>query len=205
MTDGFEAAFTRDRVAALARVSPRKIDYWRSTNVIEPSIQGRTLSSPIRLYSLTDVLGVLVVAELRVRGVSLQHVRRLVRYVEAYGHASPLTEVRYAVAGQREVYIQHGDGTWEGDRAPGQGILPQVLDLQPLRARIGRATGRTADGVGRLERRRGALGSKELFAGTRVPVDAVKRYLAHGASTDEVVSAYPDLTTADIERLRVAG
>jgi predicted nuclease of predicted toxin-antitoxin system len=52
---------------------------------------------------------------------------------------------------------------------PGQIVLDQVLRLEPMRAKIRAAGARERSTVGKVERRRGAMGSKPLVAGTRVP------------------------------------
>ena len=51
---------------------------------------------------------------------------------------------------------------------------------------------------GEVERRRGALGSKPLIAGTRIPVESVQRLREDGADEDEIIRLYPDLTPADV-------
>jgi len=38
------------------------------------------------------------------------------------------------------------------------------------------------------------LAGKPIFAGTRIPVAAVQRYLAAGYETDAIVEEYPSLT-----------
>lgn len=56
--------------------------------------------------------------------------------------------------------------------------------------------------AGRVERRRGAMGSKPVLAGTRVPVDTVRRYLEAGRTVDQVLESFPTLTAADVEAVR---
>lgn len=190
-------AMPPDRVAELAGVSRRRVAYWEQTRLVQPSIVYDRRGRPIRLYGHHDLLAAMIVAELQKRGMTLQHVRRIVGYVAGLGYRHPLTEVHYAVHGET-VYIQHQDGSWEGDRAPGQCVFPEVLDLKPLRAKIISAASRRPGTQGAVERRRGALGSKEVFAGTRVPVDTVERYLRNGASAEQVLAAYPALTLQDV-------
>lgn len=191
-------AFTRDQVAELAGLSARQVDYWRKTDLVAPEADARLGGAAVRLYGYQATMALLIVAELRHRSISLQHVRKIVAYVASLGYERPLLEVHYAVAGG-EVFIQHPDGGWEGDRRPHQGVFHHVLELEPLRARIRRATVRPAEAHGATERRRGTLGHKEVFAGTRVPVDAVVRYLRHGASVRDVLEAYPALDRRDVE------
>jgi uncharacterized protein (DUF433 family)/DNA-binding transcriptional MerR regulator len=193
---------TRDKAAALADVHAARVDYWASSGLIIPSVNERlTPGRPIKLYSYIELLAVMIVAEMRRRGVSLQHIRAVVDRVRRRGVESPLTEVRYAVVGRR-LYLQDEHGNWEDGNAPGQGVIPQVLDLRPLRARISEGAGRPATTVGVIERRRRTLGSKEVIAGTRIPVDTVRRYLEAGRSRAEILQAYPLLTEQDIEAVR---
>ncbi len=49
--------------------------------------------------------------------MSLQRIRRLVRHLRSRDYAAPLRELTFATVG-REIYFQHPDGSWEGDRDP---------------------------------------------------------------------------------------
>jgi uncharacterized protein (DUF433 family) len=51
-------------------------------------------------------------------------------------------------------------------------------------------------------RRRGVHGSTPIFAGTRIPVATVQRYLEVGYDTEAIIAEYPSLTPADIETAR---
>lgn len=148
-------AFPDTRARQLAGVSMRRLRYWEETGLVEPSIR-RQLSprNTVRLYSFADLLSLLVVAELRTeRGMSLQHIRRVVEHLRSRGYEAPLRELRFATLGQ-EIYFQHSDGTWEGDLRPDQRVLEKVLHLDPLRARIIRAAGRQAGEAGQVVKRR---------------------------------------------------
>jgi uncharacterized protein (DUF433 family) len=159
----------------------------------------------VRLYSYTELMSLLVAAELRRAGISLQHIRVIIEYLRKRGYPEPLTQVLFAVAGGR-VYFQHDDGSWEGDLRRDQVVIHEVLvDLEPLRARIRRdAEQRGRDTVGHVEKRRGVLGSKPVIAGTRVPVATVQRFLSSGRTVDDVLRAYPQLERADVEAARSA-
>jgi uncharacterized protein (DUF433 family) len=195
-------AVTRDTAAKIARLSLRQVDYWAKTDLVPASIEGTISSSRrVRLYSFLDVLALTVAAELKQRGVSLQHIRQIVRHLGACGYDHPLTQLSYATIG-KQVFFQREDGTWEGGLQPDQIVLHEVLNLQPIRERIAEGVHRDEAQAGRTERRRGALGNKPLLAGTRIPVDTVRRYLQAGRSTSDVLEAYPDLTEADIEAVR---
>ncbi|WP_158548510.1 DUF433 domain-containing protein [Blastococcus sp. TF02A-26] len=202
MVDASVFMATREKAAALAGVAPSRLDYWANTGLLEPSVNDRlTPGRVIRLYSFTELLAVLIVAEMRGRGVSLQHIRTVVDRVRARGVENPLTEVRYAIVG-RSLYLQDEQGEWEDGHHPGQGVIPEVLDLRPLQAKISDASRRPKSAFGQIERRRGALGSQPVLSGTRIPVTTVRRYLDAGYSAAEVIEEFPLLELADVEAAR---
>jgi uncharacterized protein (DUF433 family) len=155
----------------------------------------------VRLYGFLDLLALMVAAELKERRITLQHIRAVVTHLRNRGYDRPLTEVRFATYG-REVYFQHDDGSWEGGIAPDQLVLSEVLNLRPLRRRIAEGVRRDEADAGRVERRRGTLGSKPVLAGTRVPVETVRRYLDAGRTVEQIVGSFPVLTPADVEAVR---
>lgn len=205
MADLEHLALTRDRVQALTGLSRRQLDYWDGTGLVQPAVSQRvTPGRKVRLYGFTDLMSLLVVAELRSRNVSLQLIRKIVARLRERGYDEPLTQVRFATdrTRRRGVYFQHADGSWESDVAPDQLLIQEAIDLAPLKARIEAAVRRDPGTIGRIDRRRGALGSKPVIAGTRVPVETVRRYIDHGASTEEVLEAYPMLQPEDVEAVR---
>jgi uncharacterized protein (DUF433 family) len=187
-------AVPRAAAARLAGVSVRRVDYWASTGLVGPS-DDRTLGPGrrVRLYEFVDLLALMVAAELRAWGVSLQHVRQIVAHVLERGYDQPLTQLRFAIVGS-QVYFQHEDGEWEGGIHPDQLVLHQVLDLDVIRRKIAEGIERADDEIGRVERRRGVQGGRPVFAGTRVPVDTVRRHLAAGRPVAEVLEAFPVLS-----------
>ena len=194
-------AVPRDVAARISRLSLRKVDYWARTRLVEPTVDTRGRTGRVRLYGFLDLLALIVAAELNARGVSVRHIRQVVEHLKSRGYDRPLSELTFATVGNR-VYCQHDDGTWEGGLRPDQLVLREVLDLQPLRQRVAQGALRDEALVGKVERRRGALGNKPLLAGTRVPVETVQRYLAAGRSTDDVLEAFPMLTAGDVETVR---
>jgi uncharacterized protein (DUF433 family) len=69
-------------------------------------------------------------------------------------------------------------------------------------AKIGKAKKRDPEAAGQVTSRRGVHRSKPVFAGTRIPVATVQRYLDAGHDTATIISEYPSLTEADIEAAR---
>jgi uncharacterized protein (DUF433 family)/DNA-binding transcriptional MerR regulator len=196
-----ELAVPDKRAAKLAHISLRQLHYWDQTGLVVPSIKQQiSQRNTVRLYSFQDLLSLLVAAQLRNR-ISLQHIRRIVGYLNRRGFAEPLRELHFATHGQ-QVFFQYPDGSWSGDPLPDQVIFHQVIELEALRAKIPAVTERDPKSVGRLVRRRGVMGSKPIFADTRIPVETVRRYLDAGCDTDAILAEYPSLTADDVEAAR---
>jgi uncharacterized protein (DUF433 family) len=187
------------RAAEIAALSRQRLRYWEKTDLITPDVE-RKISprNVVRLYSLPRVVELVVASELRKQGVSLQHIRRIVGHLRQQGYESPLREVRFARSGDRVVF-QHTDGSWEASRRPFQGMMWQVIDLEEIRTRVQGRLSRSSRDAGVIEKRRKVQASRPVFRGTRVPVEAVERYLKAAKSTQEIIEAFPSLTEEDIE------
>jgi uncharacterized protein (DUF433 family) len=203
-----------DRVAEIAGVSRQRLWYWEKSKLVKPThrrvVNKRLI---VRLYDLADLTVVAVVAELvRLSGITLQHVRKT-RGLFISRDLEPLRDLRWAVARdettkRRELFVQYPDGTWEGDRKPGQKILDgNTLDLELIRSRVSkqahRPSTRDKASIGHVEKRHQVRGSAPVFSGTRIPLEAVWEYLSEGASDSEILVAYPGLRTADVDKARL--
>jgi len=195
-------ALSERRAVALAGVSTRRLRSWDELALVSPGIT-RALSprAQVRLYTFQDLVELLVVAELVRRDFHTRTIRRVVERLR-HEYDRPLRQLVFATAGG-EIYFQHSDGEWEGDRAKDQIVLESVIiDLDVVRARIQQDTKRRSEDSGRVERRRKVHGSKPVFAGTRIPVESVQRYLRLGYEVKEILAAYPELTAEDVEAAR---
>ena len=192
------------RAATIAGISPQRLWYWESTGLISPSVR-RPISKKnvVRLYSFERLVELVVAAALvDAPGISLQHLRKIITYLqEDAQYENPLRELRFAVRGD-QVYFQHPDGSWEGSRNRRQLVVHQVLDLAEIRSHIRSRLRRDRSTFGHVEKRRSAYGSKPVFAGTRVPIAAVKSFIEGGASDQEILEAYPDLDLEDVRAVR---
>lgn len=191
------------RAARVAGATLRQLHYWEEIGLVRPSIRHKLGPSKIvRMYRYEDLLELLVVAALRVeRNKTLQHVRRVVAHLHARGYETPLRDLVFATVGD-EIYFQHPNGEWEGDVRPDQIVLEETIKLDRLRSRIKNGMARDSGDVGRVVKRRGVKRSQPIFAGTRIPVAAVQRYLAAGYDTAAILDEYPSLTEDDVETAR---
>jgi uncharacterized protein (DUF433 family) len=198
-----QVAVSERHAAALSGFPVRRLRAWDQRGLVQPSIKRRLSDrNTVRLYAFEDLLELLVATALLDAGRPPHQIRRVVEHLRSRSYDAPLRELRFAVSGG-QIYFQHPDGSWEGDHAPDQVVLWQVLDLEAIKARIGRSI-RPSRGpeAGHVERRRGVLGSKPVFAGTRVPVAAVEAYFARGLPDERILEAFPDLTREDLASAR---
>jgi uncharacterized protein (DUF433 family) len=197
-------AFTSDQVIRLTGVSRRRLAYWLERGVVSADVDVARGRGRVRLWSFTNLVEVRVALWLRDR-VSLQLLGKVVRALRRRGYKSPLAEVRVAVleAGRRKLHVvvQGADGAWE-EPLSGQLVMELVLPLGRFQEELHEAIEyerRAARAPGKIERKRGRLGSEPVFAGTRVPVAAVQRLHAAGWDAERIIGAYPGLTVEDIE------
>jgi DNA-binding transcriptional MerR regulator len=197
-TDLSVRAFTSDKVSRLTGLTRRRLQYWDERGFISPnlskSVEGR---GHRRLYDFKDLVSLRVATQLRSEGVSLQEIRRTVGHLRGLDYQHPLAEIRFEQVKGR-LYFQEA-GTIRSGRRPEQVIATFAI---PFRAIVHRLEQDIAKldrrPFGRIERRRGVLGSKPVIAGTRIPVASIQRLSSAGASVTRIRQLYPDLTGKDI-------
>lgn len=198
-------AFTEAKTAAVAHVSARTLRRWAELGLVGPSVRKEiSQRNTVRLYAFQDVLAAMVLADLSDRHGHPRLAKRLLLWLLFHEEFErPLTELRFAVDAS-DVYVQLSDGSWHGGKAPGQGVMPDVLDLTPIRRRIRQAASarRSPDEYGVIVRTRRVHGSKPCFAGTRIPVERVLTFLSAGESEQRILTAFPRLVQQDIDAAR---
>jgi len=68
-------------VAVITGLSQRQIDYWDRTHFIKPSLALSSGKGTRRLYDFTDLVRFRVAASLRKKGISLQNIRKCIRFL----------------------------------------------------------------------------------------------------------------------------
>jgi DNA-binding transcriptional MerR regulator len=91
-----QSTFTSREVVALTGISPRQLQWWDERGIVVPEREGHR-----RLYSPDDLAEVAVICELRQRGVSLQTIRRVLRFL----HKEIGTRLVETVAGTSEYHL----------------------------------------------------------------------------------------------------
>jgi uncharacterized protein (DUF433 family) len=197
-----EAAFTTEQVMRITGVSRRRLTYWLERGVIGAETEVMRGRRHIRVWSFRNLVEVRVALWLRER-VSLQLLGKIVIKLRSQGLETPLAEVRVAVLERRRrttVVVMGADGQWL-EPVTGQLVMELVLPLGKFEEELSSAIDNYRMErriAGRIERQRGCLGSKPVFAGTRIPVDTVHRLRAAGWSSSRILAEYPALREADL-------
>lgn len=196
-----ERAFTWDRVRRLTGLTKRQLQYWDEEGFIRPSLSYSSGRGHPRLYDFRDLVALRVAAELRRKGISLQLIRKVDRHLRKLDYTRPLSQVRFWAAGN-ELFFQESASVRAG-RSPEQIIFAFTVPIQAIVEKLeSEIAALNRRPVGQFERRRGTLGSKEVFVGTRIPVDSIRRMLAAGLTDAEIRAAYPDLRRGDVAAVR---
>jgi len=172
---------------------------WHENDIVHPTALHRVGSYRVATYSLEDLVLGRIVRMLEEAGVHIRQIARVVRAVR--GRPEPLSSFSWG-ASAKEVFVRFPDDTWHGGKHPTQGVMIETIDLEELRADTKRRVPRPQEMAGRTERRFGTQARREVFEGTRIPVDTVVRYLEAGKSTDQILSDYPSLFREDVEAVR---
>jgi DNA-binding transcriptional MerR regulator len=199
-------SFTTDQVLRITGVTRRRLSYWLDRGIITADVDEARGRGHVRLWSFRNLVEVRVALWLRDR-VSLQLIGRIVLQLRSTGLDTPLASMRFAIVdgtGRKrradDVVIWTDDGSLELP-VSGQVVFHGTLPLREWSEELQRAAEsdrRARRRVGEFEQRRGRLGSAVVFAGTRVPVDAVRHLLAAGWSEKRILDNYPGLTPADL-------
>ncbi|HUY62045.1 MAG TPA: DUF433 domain-containing protein [Candidatus Dormibacteraeota bacterium] len=195
--DGVVRAFPEGVVRRLTGLSERQLQYWDDRDLVRPSLAAGQGRGHRRLYDFRDLVSLRVAADLRQHGVSLQTIRKVVGHLRSLDYHHPLAEVQCWSWGG-ELYFEEA-ATIRAGRRPEQVLasfavpVPAIVDR--LQADIAQLDARTP---GQTEQRRATLGHQLVFAGTRIPVAAVRRLLRAGATAEEILALYPDLALADL-------
>lgn len=191
-------AFSEVQVESLTGLSKSQLRRWRRDGFIKPSYDDGGKSAFSHVYSFKDLVNLRVLNTLRnTHKVSLSELKKVGRELSHLGEDRWTATTLY-VLNRHVVYV-------EPETARKREITTKqyVVDI-PLKVAIAgtkeavQAFNEEHRKAGQVARNRYVSQNFLVFAGTRVPVLAVKEFAEAGYSAEEIISEYPDLTEADI-------
>jgi uncharacterized protein (DUF433 family)/DNA-binding transcriptional MerR regulator len=198
-------AFSEEHAERLTGISRHQLRRWDRMSFLTPSYGWKDRRSPYsRIYSFRDIVSLKVLNDLRnKKGVSLQHLRQVSKRLAHLGD-SKWTATTLYVLGKRVVFEHPGTSERE-EVVSGQRVLniPLRIVISSTRQAIKDLNQRGPREVGKIVQGRFVMQNEPVFAGTRILVAGVKRYIAAGYASAKVIREYPELTIADLEAARV--
>jgi DNA-binding transcriptional MerR regulator len=196
------SAFDADHVVKISGLSKRQLAYWDQTGFFAPqyAIKG---DSHYRVYSFRDAVSLRTLSILRkAHKISLQQLRDIARRLAEYSDA-PFAELKLRVLNKEVHFDEPSTGRTRGVVSGQYVLLPIVDVMHDVERSIAKLKARSESEYGKTEQRRNVSHNAQVFAGTRVPVRAIKHFLEDGFSVDQILAEYPTLTRADIEAVAV--
>ncbi len=122
--------FTAGEAVRVSGVPYQRLDYWARTGFAPPSLQKATGKGSDRRYTFKDLVALRVGNELRKQGVSLQKLRKVVRFLRRYqGEEATLASTRLVVFGDDVFIYESDDQVVSALKEPGQAVLAFVVNL----------------------------------------------------------------------------
>jgi uncharacterized protein (DUF433 family) len=195
-------AFTTDQVARLAGVSRGRLRYWETTGTFQPTYVEAPDTGPYRrIYSFQDLVNLRAMARLRVDfSVPLHELRNVTHYLRKH-QETPWSELAVRVYGNHLVFRDPDSGQWMTADPMGQMTFELAFeDVRNESERDARALLRRPQSqYGTIARNRNVMSNRWVFAGTRIPVDAVLAFHHQGYGRDRILTEYPSLVDEDID------
>lgn len=138
MNSSASNGFTAGRAAKLSGVPYRTLDYWATSRFIAPSLAVATGKGSQRLYSFSDLVALRVAHELRAAGISLQSLRKVVRYLRTRRKIANFANT-YLVSDGKDVFERRGEDLISTLRQPGQMASAWFVDIGRIVEELQRA------------------------------------------------------------------
>jgi uncharacterized protein (DUF433 family)/DNA-binding transcriptional MerR regulator len=204
-TSSIIGAFSEGQVSILTGLSKAQLRAWNRRGFIRPEFKaGDDARKPFTyIYSFKDLLKLRVLNQLRnVYQVQMAELMRVERGLAHMGDEK-WTQQRLWVH-NRKVVFEEPESSRKREISSRQFVaeIPLEVITSDARSDIQRLNRRGAGEVGKAVKHRGLHSSEHVFAGTRIPVAAVKGYLEAGFPPDEIIKRLPDLELADVEAAR---
>ena len=109
-------------VLALTGISYRQLDYWARTGLVGSSIRQAAGRGSRRVYSFADLVALRVVSQLRAEGVSVQTIRRAVKWLRSHAD-EPLATLALTAQGKKAFALTDDPAKLIEATAEGQVVL----------------------------------------------------------------------------------
>ncbi|WAC48083.1 DUF433 domain-containing protein [Asticcacaulis sp. SL142] len=197
-----KGAYSVEQVSRLTHLSPARLAEWDRAGFFPPEFAEDNRRLPYsRIYSFSDVVGLKTLQILRDKWkVPMLHLREVADQLAAVCE-KPWSELRLAVL-KNEVLVLDDLGQGEAVLNGQKALIELDSVIDDLHRDIASMRKRPSGSEGKLERSKYVLHNAQRIAGTRIPVSAVIQYLKSGATDEEIIEAYPDLTSEDIATVR---
>ena len=176
LTENVIAAFSEDQTERLTGVTKSQLRYWDNTNFDKPSYaEDNRRVSFSRIYSFKDIVALRILNVLRNQySVSLPHLRQV---------------------SERLNHLEADPDRWiKSDLY----VLNRRVVSDTKRDIAKSKVSRDQTKVGKIEKSRYINHNLPVIAGTRIPVNSIKRFSEAGYSSEQILKEYPDLTIQDI-------
>jgi DNA-binding transcriptional MerR regulator len=114
--------FGASAVLKLTGISYRQLDYWARTRLVGSSIRQAAGRGSRRVYSFQDLVALRVVGQLREAGVSIQTIRRAVKWLRSHAD-KPLSTLALAAKGNKVFALTDDPAKLIEAAAEGQVVL----------------------------------------------------------------------------------
>jgi uncharacterized protein (DUF433 family) len=194
-------AFSEEHTAELAGVSRDQLRQWDKLGLLRPSYGAETTGLPYgRVYSFRDLVSARVLGQLRnEHRVPIPHLR------ETFGKLSRLTDAPWSstvlfVLNRRIVIAEPGQ-RFKRDIISGQQVLniPLKVVITGVRQAVLKLNQRSEGEVGKIVHGKFVAQNQAVISGTRIPVAAIKSFVAAGYDVAHIVKEYPSLTASDVQ------
>jgi uncharacterized protein (DUF433 family) len=200
------AALTEEHITRITGLSKGQLRAWDRRGFFVPRYAYSDRSSAYsRIYSFRDAVGLKTIAVLRFKHkLAFKTLLEVARELTARGFDHWADTKLYVL--MKKVYFQHpGTDKVEGVEDGQFAMLPVIDVLDDVREKVSLLNQRDQSQIGATERNKFVSHNTLVFAGTRIPVAAVQRYLKAGFTKEHIIKEYPTLTFEDIQAAEVVG
>jgi uncharacterized protein (DUF433 family) len=200
------AALTEEHITRITGLTKGQLRAWDRRGFFVPRYAYNDRSSAYsRIYSFKDAVGLKTISVLRfTHKLSHQKLVAVAKELTERGFDHWADTRLYVL--KRKVYFQHPGTSKVESVEDGQFAMLPIIDvLNDVREKVSLLNKRDQSQIGAIERNKFVSHNTSVFAGTRIPVAAVQRYLKAGFTKEHIIKEYPTLTYEDIRAAESVG